>query len=374
MRVCHLSKYYPPAPGGIETHVQTLARAQRALGLDVEVLCLNHEHCSAPPEADNGVRVRRFQTAASFFELHYCPNLIGAIRAVRADVLHLQVPNPTMLVHAYLANPKVPVVVTYQSDVVRQRLRAALFRPIERRFYRRVARIVATSRQYANGSRFLQSYADRVTVLPMGLHLDPFLDPSPGHLAEAARIRTAFAGPLWLACGRLVYYKGLLTAVRALKNVVGTLIIIGDGPELDALRAEAHRQTVHDRIVFKGSMINRDIIPYYLAATAFWFPSNARSEAFGLAQVEAMAAGSPVINTTIPHSGVSWVSQHEMTGLTVPMNDPPALTRAARRLLDEPGLRDRLGAQARQRARQEFDHRTMARRSLDFYRRAMTGS
>ena len=88
-------------------------------------------------------------------------------------------------------------------------------------------------------------------------------------------------------------------------------------------------------------------MPYYLAADAFWFPSNARSEAFGLVQVEAMASGCPVINTAIPHSGVPWVSPHEETGLTVPVDDPAALAAAANRLLTEPGLRDRLGAAGR---------------------------
>src|SRR5262249_28666229 len=110
-----------------------------------------------------------------------------------------------------------------------------------------------------------------------------------------------------------------------------------------------------------------EIVPYYLAADAFWFPSNARSEAFGLVQVEAMASGCPVINTAIPHSGVPWVSRHDETGLTVPVNDPCALAAAARRLLEEPGLRDRLTAAARRRAADEFDHRVMARRSLEVY-------
>ena len=64
-----------------------------------------------------------------------------------------------------------------------------------------------------------------------------------------------------------------------------------------------------DRVVFPGDLPHYlDLVPYYLAADAFWFPSNARSEAFGLVQVEAMACGCPVINTAIPHSGVAWVS------------------------------------------------------------------
>jgi rhamnosyl/mannosyltransferase len=111
-----------------------------------------------------------------------------------------------------------------------------------------------------------------------------------------------------------------------------------------------------------------DLVPYYLAADAFWFPSNARSEAFGLVQVEAMACGCPVINADIPHSGVPWVSLNEVTGLTVPVDDPIALADAAERLLAEPGLRDRLSLAARERAVGEFDHRVMARRSLEIYR------
>ena len=97
---------------------------------------------------------------------------------------------------------------------------------------------------------------------------------------------------------------------------------------------------------FLGGMPYQAIVPYYLAAHAFWFPSNARSEAFGIVQVEAMAAGCPVINAAIPHSGVAWVSPHDVSGLTVAVDDPVALADAANRLLAEPGLRDRLSAGA----------------------------
>jgi rhamnosyl/mannosyltransferase len=74
-----------------------------------------------------------------------------------------------------------------------------------------------------------------------------------------------------------------------------------------------------------------------------------------------------VINTAIAGSGVAWVSRHDETGLTVPPNDAVALAAAARRLLDEPALRDRLSANARRRAVEEFDHQVMARRSLALY-------
>ena len=84
-----------------------------------------------------------------------------------------------MILALLAGRPQIPVVVTYQSDVIRQRLRALLFRPLERLAFRRVPAILATSPTYAPGSTFLRAYGDRVEVLPMGIDLRPYLDPSP---------------------------------------------------------------------------------------------------------------------------------------------------------------------------------------------------
>jgi rhamnosyl/mannosyltransferase len=168
-----------------------------------------------------------------------------------------------------------------------------------------------------------------------------------------------------------VYYKGLENAIRAMPMVPGKLAIIGQGPLEAPLKALAAELGVADRVIWCGSVDDDTLAAAYRAATAFWFPSNARSEGFGLVQVEAMASGCPVINTHVPHSGVSWVCRHESEGLTVPMNDPQALAIAANRLLDEPGIRNRLAHAGRERAMAEFDHRTMAARSLELYEDAL---
>jgi glycosyltransferase involved in cell wall biosynthesis len=371
LRICHLGKYYPPAPGGIETHVQTIARAQAELGASVRVFCVNHGKGPTVVEQDGPVEVTRFGRIGSALKIDACPGLMGALRKVEADILHLQVPNPTMILALLAARPKTPLVVSYHSDIIHQRLRGALFRPLERWFYRKVRMILATSPSYAVGSTFLKPYADRIRILPIGIDLKYYLEPSAAAHARAEAIRREHggSGPIWLCAGRLVYYKGLINAVRALEHVAGRLLIIGEGPDEALLRREVARLGLAGRVAFLGTLpAYLDVLPYYLAASAFWFPSNARSESFGIVQVEAMASGCPVINTRIPHSGVSWVSQHEVTGLTVPVNDPPALAAAARRLLSEPGLRDRLIAAARRRAADEFDHRIMAERSLSIYR------
>jgi glycosyltransferase involved in cell wall biosynthesis len=377
LKVCLLGKYYPPAPGGIETYVRTLARAQSELGASVRVLCVNHGPGPTVVEQDGPVEITRLRRVGSALKLDFCPELLGALRRIEADVLHLQVPNPTMVLALLLARLRRPLVVTYHSDVVVQKLRAAMFRPLERLVYRDVRVILPSSPTYPGGSSFLRPYAERIRVLPMGIDLKPYMEPSADDRARAVRVRAEHGrgGPLWLCAGRLVYYKGFLNAIRALRKIDGRLVLIGDGPDEALLRAEADRLGVADRVDFLGSVPSYlDIVPYYLAADAFWFPSNARSEAFGLVQVEAMASGCPVINTAIPHSGVSWVSPHEESGLTVPVNNVDAFAAAARRLLDEPGLRDRLVAGGRQRAVAQFDHRVMAERSLEIYRAVVSGS
>ena len=390
LRICHLGKFYPPAPGGVETHVQALARAQARLGAAVRVICVNHLNASsedvtwqavaATPtvvEIDSGVHVTRLGRTASISRLDVCPTLPAALLRLRddgIDVVHVHAPNPTM----FLALATLPafstLVVTHHSDVVKQRILGRLFAPLERRVHGRTALVLSTSEAYVGGSPVLRALGAKVRALPFGLDLSPFLRPNPAAIDWAARLRRNPEQPIWLAVARLVYYKGLTTAIDALASVPGRLLIIGRGPLEGALRARAVERGVADRIDWLGHVDPDQLVGAYHAATAFWFPSNARSEGFGLVQVEAMASGCPVINTSIPHSGVAWVSRDGETGFTIPVDDAAALAAASRRLLDEPGLRDRLRGLAIARAREQFDDGVMASRSFELYAQAIDRS
>ena len=319
-------------------------------------------------EQDGPVEVVRLRRAASFWKIDHCPDLPKMLRDSEADLLHLHTPNPSMILGLMLSGDHTPLVVSHYSDVVKQRLRRVIFSPIERACYDRARLILSVAPPYIAGSAVLRRYPDRVAVLPIGLELAPFLDPAPEVREHGDRLRRTYPGPLWFFCGRLVYYKGLETALLALPFVPGTLLIAGDGPARTHLERLAARLELKDRARFLGDVPrDEDLAAYYLASDAFWFPSNARSEAYGLVQVEAMASGCPVINTAIPHSGVPWVSRHDETGLTVPVNDPAAFAAAAVRLLTEPGLRDRLAAGARARAIAEFHCDAMGSRSKELY-------
>jgi glycosyltransferase involved in cell wall biosynthesis len=284
------------------------------------------------------------------------------------DIAHVHAPNPTMFA-ALAVLPKFrTLVVTHHSDVVKQRLLGAAFAPVERLIHWRAAMVLSDSEDYILGSAPLKRIAAKVRTLPLGLDLAPFLSPSRAATDFAAKLRVELGKPLWLTVGRLVYYKGICNAIDALPGLPGRLMIVGDGPLKQTLIDHAKARGVSDRILWAGYLDADE-----LAATALLFPSNARSEGFGLAQVEAMASGCPVINTQIPHSGVTWVSRHDETGLTVPVDDPAALQRASLRMLDEPLLRARFSAASIARARQEFDHHVMAERSFRLYDEAAQG-
>lgn len=383
LRVVHLGKFYPPAPGGIETHLQTLARSQAEAGLEVDVVVVNHAdrlgndttfdrwtRTSDIVDDDGKVRVSRIGRLASVARLDICPTLLKELRRIQhqgVDLFHLHTPNPTMLLALIALGTRVPVVVMHHSDVIRQKLLRHFLTPFERRIYSQAASVIASTPPYIEASPLLKRYRDKVEIIPFGIDLNDYLDPSPAALRASEQWRRDYGEPLWLMVGRLIYYKGIDVALRSLREVPGKLVVVGTGPLREELGRQAESLGVADRVVWKGHVGRDELIGAYRAATAFWFPSNARSEAFGLVQVEAMASGCPIVNTEIHGSGVPWVSPNEVSGLTVPVNDPIAFARAANRLLTEPGLRERYSENARQRCVQEFSVSKMTERTIQLY-------
>jgi len=159
----------------------------------------------------------------------------------------------------------------------------------------------------------------------------------------------------------------MVDVARALPQV--TFVVAGDGPLRASLEALAQARGVVDRVHFLGNVHNQDITPYYFAADLYVLPSIARSEAFAIVQLEAMASGLPVINTALD-SGVPFVSRDGESGLTVPPRNPGALAAAVNRLLADPALRRRMGEAGKRRVAAEFSKERMTRRVLELYHRA----
>jgi rhamnosyl/mannosyltransferase len=351
--------------GGIETHMQALCGELRK-AVDLEVVVAGDTRKTVQ-EVIGGVPVFRLGTAATLFSTPLCPGVLARLKAADADVIHIHLPNPPVVAACMVGRRRRQLVVTYHSDTVRQRVLGRLFHPALDAALRRSSAVIVTSPNYLETSRALRDVRDKCHVIPYGIDTSRFRR---WESAQVAQIRRLHGPRLVLSVGRLVYYKGFEHLVAAMRRVYGKLLIIGDGILRDRLQVLATELGVSEKVVFLGEVLNEHIVPYYHACEVFVLASVARSEAFGIVQIEAMAAGLPVVNTSLD-SGVPFVSEHQKTGLTVPPGNPEALAAAINRLLDDAELRRSYGQAGRARAEHEFSLATMCSRTLAVYEKVM---
>jgi glycosyltransferase involved in cell wall biosynthesis len=375
VRVTFVNKYYfPPHLGGIEQSLSLLAGSlARRPGIDVRAIVAN-EGAAGISERIDGVDVRRLGRAFAYASTPVVPGMATAIRreASRpdpADVLHLQLPYPWGDVSWLSARSGIPTVMTYHSDVVRQRLMLAAYAPILRRVLDRVDRVIVGAPQMIENSPFLRPVAHKCRVVPFAIDVTRFPE-TPDVLAAAKRLREAHDRPIVLFVGRLVYYKGAEVLLRAMREVDADLVVIGRGPLEAELRESATALGIADRVTWLPPVDDAVLAAWYRAADVFCLPSVARSEAYGLVQLEAHLAATPVVSTDLP-TGVPFVNAHEETGLVVPPADAGALASALRRILGDDAARTRMGERARQRVLTQFTLDRMVDNTLSVYDEAL---
>ncbi len=372
MRVLYLYKDYYPVLGGIENHIRVLAEGLRARGVDVGVLVTNTTGQTVK-ETIGGVPVvktaRQVNVSSAPVSLPFF-SWVHRLEA-DADIAHAHMPYPPGEVAHLLRGRARRFVVTYHSDIVRQRVLGALYRPFLWQVLRQARLIAVSNPVYIQDSPFLRRYAEKCRVIHFGLNLDRFAA-TPEIEAQAAEWRARYGNrPLLLFVGRLRHYKGVNVLIEAMQQLPqATALIVGVGPMAEEWQQQAAAAGLNDRVHFLGEQPDPAVLALYHAADIFVLPSTNRAETFGIVQLEAMACGRPVICTELG-TGTSYVNQDGVTGLVVPSNDASALAAAVRRLLEDPALRARMGAAGQQRAQTEFSIDAMLDRTLDFYREAL---
>ncbi len=371
IRVLTFGRYADDNFGGLERYVFELARALRG---EVEYVNIVARRGRAP-DTDTGSETVYARPLVQLGGTPVCPTMpVHAMRLHATkpfDIVHLQFPADPMAHFSAVALPaSVRRVITWHSDIVRQRTLLWFYEPFLERLLRSAHAVIVPTPAHVSGSMPLKRWSreDRLHVVPFGLDYERFARRPP--LADAIRARHA-GRFLIFALGRHVYYKGfdyLLEAIRRLPDCA--LVLGGTGPLTDSLTAQSQRLGLMQRVEFAGRIPDADLPAYYHACDLFCMPSVSRAEAFGFVQIEAMACARPVVCCEL-ENGVNWVNRHEVTGLVVPPADPGALAGALARLRDDPQLRARLGAQGLKRAASEFSLESMARGTLDVYRRVL---
>jgi rhamnosyl/mannosyltransferase len=363
LKIVHAAKFYPPVRGGMETVIGDLCDGTAA-DWDVRVVAAN-ERSRTIVERCGAVEVARVASYGSVVSVPVCPSFALHLWRQPADCVVLHEPNPVAGMSLLPRMPATRLVVWHHSDLLRPWWAPHTYGRIQRALYRRAECVIVSSPNLADRSA-LVSHARRVVVIPFGISLERYRKPSPA----VEKIRARWPGRRVLFVGRLVYYKGVAVLIDAMTEVEGTLLLAGEGPLEPELRQRAAARGIEDRIVFLGRVPEEMLPAYYQAADAFVLPSVAKTEAFGVVQVEAMAAGVPVISTNLP-TGVPWVNEDGVSGLVVPPADAVALAAALKRLLTDAALRGRLGRGASQRADRMFSRDRMIASFKDVVERAV---
>ena len=338
-RVLLVNKYYAPSTGGIETAVKQYAEWYRELGYDVTVLCCaSGRMLRSREETIEGTRVLR---AASLGNILSVPisitffwHFLAQLLSTNIVHINLQFPSASLALSLTQWLLKGKSVVSYHCDVYRQRNLKKITYIFDRFALRNADLIITGSPALQERSEVLSRINRKISILPYSINME--------HVASCLEHSNTTKLPphfyqngYCVFFGRLVSYKGTKTLDEAFRALMSrhspiNLVIFGTGPEEARLQKLA--KDFPNNVHFINTFIS-DIEKYNLinSSKLFLFPSIYYSEAFGIAQLDAMACGKPIINCWL-ETGVNWVAPDKVAAVTIDPSNPEQLAVAIEEL------------------------------------------
>ncbi len=353
MKILHFACYYSPHIGGIEQVAQDVVNA---IGNEYEqrVICFNHKKHNETDIVD-GIKVVRAgcfaKIASQQISFSFKKLLKRQFKEFKPDLLIFHYPNP-FAAHYILKMLKkfknCKLILYWHLDITKQKLLGKLFNGQTQKLLKRAEKVVATSPNYIEGSKFLPDFINKCVVVPNCVNSSR-LNIMPEDVQKAEQIKHKNCGKIiCFAIGRHVPYKGMEYLIRASKLLSGDfkIIIGGEGPLTESLKSLSEGD---DKVEFIGKVDNSALRAYMLACDIFCFPSITKNEAFGIALAEAMSYSKPSVTFTIEGSGVNYVSVGGETGIEVENCNVEKYARAIEMLASDSVLRDNYGAEAKKR-------------------------
>lgn len=373
----HVGKFYPPHRGGMETYLRDLLTALQTQGIHCQALVHRSRGHGQNNPADTATEQPNVVRVAVWANLLFTPispsfgwQLNRLLREQSPAVLHLHLPNVSAFWALLLPRARrIPWVVHWHADVPVASLNRGvrwfyhLYRPFEQWLLRRAAVIIASSPPYLQSSPSLQPFRQRCQVVPLGIPEPLPAGPAPtAPLQQKAPLRV-------IAVGRLTYYKGFDVLLRALaQSPDATLEIVGDGELRQKLQTLIEQLQLSERVTLLGNVSDHELDQRLRASDCLCLPSIERTEAFGVVLLEAMARRKACVVTAVPGTGMSWVVQHEHTGLVVPPNNIDALANALTRLAANRALCQSMGEAGLARCQAQFTINASATAIANIYR------
>ncbi len=360
--------YFPDTQGGAEEVIRQIAIGVTRSGGECRIVVPSKQTKKVERILVGGIEVFRVPEVT---EIASCNMFVKGFSKYRelvewADIVHYHFPWPFQdVMHASLPR-KLRVgkkfIATYHADIVKQQFLLKLYSPLMRWFLGQMDLIVASSTNYSQSSLVLRPYLGKVKVIPFGLDESTFLILDKDNRADW---KSKVGEKFFLFIGVLRYYKGLHILLKAAQEQNFRIVIAGDGSQRSSLE-EMIGQYNLTNVTMVGRVSNQDKVSLLDLSLGIVMPSFLRSEAFGIALLEGLSAGKPLITADID-SGMSFVNQNGVTGIWVEPESVTSLRNALNKLNDNPSLCAKLGGNARQRFDAEFTNKLMSGRYMKLY-------
>lgn len=366
LKVLHCYKVFrPDVDGGIPFAIATLSKPSLSTTQN-EILVARLRGTERNYEMD-GVSVQAVSSWGNVFSTPIAPTYPLALmkRIKSSDILVHHAPFPIVdITLPFLPDAK-PLIVYWHADIVGRTLLTKALSSTIQRTLERADRIIVADKSTIDGSPFLPPFAEKCAIIPYGIDTHYWATCTEKEQIEAEVLRQKYPR-LIIATGRLVPYKGFDVLLRALANIDAHVVFIGDGPLRENLQTIADDAKIAQRVTFARRLSSGALKAHLHAAKVFAFPSINRAEAFGIVQLEAMAAGLPIINTSLT-TAVPNIARHDREALTVEPKDVGALADAINRILSDAALARRLGDAGKARAQSEYSQERYVARMEELY-------
>ncbi|NAW51343.1 glycosyltransferase [Elizabethkingia argentiflava] len=370
MKILQLGKFYP-IRGGVEKVMYDLMLGLSEKRIYCDMLCASVEDYPAGEIKINAyaqlmVVATKFKLAATML----APDLVFKLRKIahNYDIIHIHHPDPMACLALWLCGYKGKVLLHWHSDILKQKNLLKLYRPLQNWLINRADLIVGTTPVYVRESRFLQKVQHKIDYIPIGV------TPVKADSDQVKELKRQYYGKhLIFSLGRLVEYKGYEYLIRSAQYLddKNHIVIGGKGPLMQLLEHLIEEIGVQHKVSLLGFMEDDQVCNYFEACDIFCLSSIWKTEAFGIVQIEAMSCAKPIITTRIAGSGVSWVNQHQISGLVVAPENPKALADAIQKIITDFQMKKRLSEGSKNRYEAYFTRAKMVDKSLKLYNKIL---
>ena len=305
MKILYICKYFAPEYGGMETLSKNICDYFYKRNFHIEVLCFskNKQFISSK----FGYKTYYFK---SIFNLFSTPISLSMILFLfknykKYDRIHIFTPNPWVTFWLNFL-PHKEIIVSWGSDIINQKILKLIFNPFQSFFLKKSKTIICLSKTYFNYSKDLLKFKKKVIIIPPLLIMKKF-----NKIKKKKQKKIEL-----ISVGRLVDYKGHDIAINSLKFLPENYLlkIIGDGKKFKKLKKQILKLKLNKRVTIHKGLSNTSKFTMIKEADIFLMCSRSRAESFGIAILEAISVGLPLVISNIKGSGMNDMIKNNYNG------------------------------------------------------------